>query len=506
MTKPRLSNQPRAVSRRRRGVALLIVMLLLSMTLGLSYAAMRSQHTAMLIHRNFDCRESARQAARTGLSIAIQKMSTTQWNGVGTALTGELSAEESFEVSYTLGDPTLSDDDLANAYRVTLLSTGKAADPGRSETVTQYQIRAVMGLAPRTLADEPFDWKEMQDYTVFQTDDVHVPIDIPARIEGPVRLQKKLKIAGHYPNYTPAWERYLSDLNAMQPAGRPDYRPLDGPVDLPVAGQDANDLFAMGGLLGVSVGDVPTQVVASDWIKPVSLAGYQIYQGGPVYIVPQVGGPLENVTLEADPWDNPLGVFYCDSSITIGNNVTIRGSLFCRNDINIEGTDIVFEPVAMPALHGSDAPVRLPVVSCENFHVKPLASVSVTGLVAVFNKFEVQQSADTTELELTGRLVTCQLELQKREPWADLPWDALYAEFVASSSPYFPVWMGEVKGYDPTPRITIKPEKTDPNQPAPDPIDYHWYNWNNQPDPIYDPNSGDGLRWDLLQWTENPET
>ena len=48
---------------RRRGMALLMVLLLLSLTLGLSYAAMRSQATVSMIQRNSDRRANARQDA-----------------------------------------------------------------------------------------------------------------------------------------------------------------------------------------------------------------------------------------------------------------------------------------------------------------------------------------------------------------------------------------------------------------------------------------------------------
>jgi len=63
----------RANDGRRRGMALLMVLLLLSLTLGLSYAAMRSQATVSMIQRNSDRRASARQDAITGLSVALKR-------------------------------------------------------------------------------------------------------------------------------------------------------------------------------------------------------------------------------------------------------------------------------------------------------------------------------------------------------------------------------------------------------------------------------------------------
>jgi hypothetical protein len=50
------------------------------------------------------------------------------------------------------------------------------------------------------------------------------------------------------------------------------------------------------------------------------------------------------------------------------------------------------------------------------------------------------------------------------------------------------------QGYDPKPLLTIKPD--------PSPVTYHW----KKPyDPIYVPHPTDsGLRWDLVEWTDNP--
>ena len=494
------------VSRGRRGVAVLVVLLLLAMTLGLSYAAMRSQHTAMLIHRNFDRRSSARQAAMTGLTLAIKKMHTADWQGVGSTLDGSLGEYEGFTVTYTLGDPTLSAghaDYEAYPYRVTLLSTGTAVDPSQSAAIAKYRIRAVVELSPRNMAAEPTDWATMQDYTVYQTNDDYVALEIPCRIEGPVRLQEKLRIADVYPNDTEARLKYLQDLNAMRLAGLPDFRPFNGPVHFRCSDLDASYFDELIALLGMVVIDVPKQEVASDWREPVSLTDYQIYEGGPIYTIPHVSGILENVTLEADPLNNPLGIVYCDTSITIRDNVTIHGSLFCRDDINIEGTKVVFLPVDLPSLNGSDVPVRLPVASCQNFLIKPLADATVRGLVAVFDRFEVERSHETTKLDLLGRLITRRLYLMEREPWDLLYWNDHYANFSMNLAlgdppltPYFPVWM-QAQGRDPIPRITIRPD------PGPNVCQYHWYD---QDDPIYLPHpDDDALRWDLLEWTENPQ-
>jgi len=491
----------------RRGVAVLVVLLLISFTLALSYAAVRSQYTGLMIHQNAQRRGSARQAAMVGMTMAIKKMHQESWAGVDSVLAGTLTDTEGYAVSFTTGDPSLDEsdpdyDDLP--YRVTVLSTGYAADPDHPARKSEHRIRAVMRLVPRNLDAEPTDWPTMQTYTVFQAKEDDVKIDIPCRMEGPVRLQKKLIIAEHYPDDWQAWLRYLGDLNAMRLAGQPDYRPFDGPVHLPFSKQDWGQLYALMNKLSVPAVDRPKQEAASDWTKPESLATYQLYDGGTVYAIPPVGDTLENVTLEPDPLTNPLGLRYRDGNVTIRDNVTIRGTLFCKGDVKIEGENVHLLAVDMPALYGSDGPVRLPAVTCKNFRVTRTGRGSVTGLVAVFDYFEIQKGPETAEFGVTGRLVTDKLGIQEREPWNEVDWKEAYEEFESQLDafegpvePYFPNWMAK-QGRDPKPRVTIKPD--------PEPIRYHWHYPGNR---IYVAHPDDvkkkiRLRWDLLEWTENP--
>ena len=86
-------------------MALVLVLLVICITLGLSYAAVRSQFTGLRIQQNADRRISARQAAATGLTMAIKKMHSGDWNGVDTTLTGSLGSNQKFQVTYSTGEP-----------------------------------------------------------------------------------------------------------------------------------------------------------------------------------------------------------------------------------------------------------------------------------------------------------------------------------------------------------------------------------------------------------------
>jgi len=486
----------------RRGVAVLLVLLLLAVTLALSYAGMRSQGTTVQIQQNSQRRSSARQAAMTGVAMALKKMQTPSWTGPGATLSGSLSSYESFSVRYTVGDPTLAPGNADYAdypYRVTLLSTGSAADPNNPQCVATHQIRVVVHLTPRKLSDEPSDWAAMQRYTLYQTTTDDVSLDIPSRIEGPVRINGKLKVAPDYPNDNDAWARYLGDLNAMRLAGLSDYRPVNGPIYLRSASQEAKYLLALTSNLGVTVVETPVNTAAGDWVNINSPTSYQIYDGGPVYNIPTIGNTLQNMTLGPDPLTNPLGIYYCDTNLTIQDNVAIQGSLFCKGSVQIVGLNVQFQPVNLPALYDSpQVPVRLPVLTCQNLTIQPTAGGSLTGLLAVFDQYLVPQRSASVSFPLTGRVIARRYKIDKRQPWDTLNWgnyyfNFLFQQFLPGGTRYFPVWMG-YQGYNPQPKLTLKPDPTA--------VAYHWYN---RYYPIYVPHPNDAdLRWETVSWTENP--
>ena len=80
---------PRA--RRRRGVAVFLVLLLITMTLAITYAAVRSQNMSYMLQRNSDRRVAAQQCAVTGMRMALKKMQGSSWAGFNSTLNGTLS-------------------------------------------------------------------------------------------------------------------------------------------------------------------------------------------------------------------------------------------------------------------------------------------------------------------------------------------------------------------------------------------------------------------------------
>lgn len=209
---------------RRRGVAVLLVLLLLSITLGLSYAMVRTQNTVSAIGRNADRRTLAREAAIAGLGLAYQKMFSRTWGGVGTTLSRSLTSYESFSVTYTAGDVTMLDSqgnlptDAADRnkypYRVTLVSTGTSIDPSDPSRVATHKARSVVQLIPKALASEPSRWSEALGFTLYQCNWADwCNIGVPFRAVGRVRLGALLELAQDYRWSSSAREDYLKSLN-----------------------------------------------------------------------------------------------------------------------------------------------------------------------------------------------------------------------------------------------------------------------------------------------------
>jgi hypothetical protein len=491
----------------RRGMALLMVLLLLSVTLGLSYAAMRSLSTAGMIQRNSDRRAAARQAAVTGLAMALKKMHRSDWAGVDTSLTGSLSATETFSVTYTSGDPRVASTDADQPYRITLMSTGYSADPNQASNVAMYRVRAVVRFIPRQLADEPADWTNMMDYTVYQWTPGDFSMDLPFRIEGPVRIQATLALGWSYSWWSNPREQFFRDLNAMRIAKLGDYRPFTGPITW----HDSSQLWwdtpaVLNTYLGVSTSDAFDKTV-SGMTFPCTLSKYRLYPGGKAYNIPQLPRTIQGATYGPDPATNPAGLFYQTGPLDIGEKTTINGTIFTTTGsgglITVKGSQISLNAVNLPALQGTTDPVQLPVAVVGNgFRIAAGTDLSIAGVVVTQYDFTVGSDGQAgIALTHSGKLVAQDVYVKVRTDWeskADYWWDGQWAAWKSQKDAttglkYFPEWLQKKTSLNPVPQLTIKPDSAS--------IRYHWHNPDNS---IYVAHAADGgLRWDLLDWTEN---
>src|SRR5262245_55929518 len=89
---------------RPRGIAVVMVLGLLAITIAVSYATLRGQGTTTQLARNGSRSLEARAAARSGISAALRAMSENAWGGVSTTLSSNVTANSWYQVTYTTGD------------------------------------------------------------------------------------------------------------------------------------------------------------------------------------------------------------------------------------------------------------------------------------------------------------------------------------------------------------------------------------------------------------------
>ena len=251
--------------------------------------------------------------------------------------------------------------------------------------------------------------------------------------------------------------------------------------------------------MGVSTSHREQDIANADWSRPPSLTSYRLFSGGPEYQVPTLPRTLENETLANSVTDNPLGLYFASDHLTIGDNVTLRGTVICRKEIRIDGTNIRLEPVDIPPLNGESLDIQLPVAVCWSFEVQPGASCAVKGLVSAFDHLEVDKSSSRGQLQIAGKVIAGDLDILEDTDWDALDWWDEFHDYLNVNGPnwiYFPLWM-RFMGYHYAPTVHIKQGED---------VQYHWYR---PGEPIFIPHADDfsemdadeepGLRWELIE-------
>jgi type II secretory pathway pseudopilin PulG len=506
-----------SVSRRRRGMATLIVLLLISVALAVAYVSMRSQTMTLQVQRNATLRASARDAALTGMAIALKTMQTTSWAGVSTTLSRSLDNGCGFEATYTTGDASLTDKDPdynEYPYRVTVKVTGYASDAGNGGRRILHQLSAVVRLVPRATAAEPTGWSDITGNTLCQWSQGDFSVNFPFRIEGPVRIRAQLDLSDSDLDWSSnARTDYFSGLHQRHS----DMQPFTGLVQLPYSAQKSSgnkDWLITN--LGVTTQDRPLTTSIS-WPNAALPTGYRLYPGGKLYTVPTLPSELRNdtTTWKPSPVDNPLGAFYRSGRVKIYENVTVQGTMFLsgtsEGDLDIYGTGVNLLPADLPALQtmSGSSPIRLPTVFAQDDVIVYSSSNSVVsnpvvlkGLIVAFDELRVQGGPqDNISLLVQGKVTAQDVNIDRRDQWnmSSWLWNIYYTFFKAhqyepGGERYFPDHMAFVVA--PRPNITIQGDPTGTS------CTYHWQN---PSDPVYVPHMNDmaagvSLRWELVRW------
>src|SRR5260221_10700863 len=115
---------------RPRGIAVVMVLGLLAITLAISYATLRGQGITGELARNNTRALDARAAAQSGLAAALRKISENAWGGVTVPLSSNVTNNSWYQVSFTTGDGKLGSNDPNYGeypFRLTIDCTGYAS-------------------------------------------------------------------------------------------------------------------------------------------------------------------------------------------------------------------------------------------------------------------------------------------------------------------------------------------------------------------------------------------
>jgi len=522
----------------RRGIAVVIVLGLLAVTLAVSYATLRGQGTTTQLAANNSRALDAREAARSGLAAALRKISDTGWAGVGVPLSGNVTPNSWYEVTFTTGDAKLLPGDANYGeypFRLTINSTGYAADPANPTVRAVHKSRCITQLVRTALQNPPANWNTLTNHTVYQWAVRNVFAHFPVRINGLTSLHGKLYLCMEYPATSNARDRYLNDLYEMQRpksqggGGRADYRPFSSPMTIARARQDSATLNLLENELELDTNDTSAPTT-NPLTHPGIVQTYRLYPGGKEYSPPvlqTLGNPLQNVTLGPDPVNNPLGIFRSQGPLSVQNNVRITGTLISDalgSDIQVYGTNVEWQAANLPMLYGTSQVWQLPaVLSRDDLRVNSLADLKIRGYTMVWDEFELKVGSPNTRFDLRGNLVTSALLLRGRDTWKMTPttWaydlddfdpdggllggllgvlEALlndvraFLGLGADEPVYFPDYMHYKRGFVTQPTLTFTPESSG--------VRPHWHDWSQ---PVYRQDDDDpGLRWELIRWEANP--
>ena len=169
--------------------------------------------------------------------------------------------------------------------------------------------------------------------------------------------------------------------------------------------------------------------------------------------------------------------------------------------IDLAGPNITVRPADLPPTYGSFSTVQLPaLIAGGDLRVREACQATASGLIAVWDKFDVDPSTSDTVFDLTGRLACHQIRVEPRYTWdmSEGEWTGMEQAFQVEavsgnpgSTTYFPMYLAQ-QGYSYVPTIRLT---------APDSaVEYQWITDGGS---IYTPGAGDaGLMWDLLDWDE----
>lgn len=491
----------------RRGIAVLLVLGILSITMAMSYAMLRTRTQAELLQDNFSKQNDARLAAEAGLTRGLKAIALSSWAGADVPLSGSLDGQTSYRVTFQYGDASLNSTSANYAeypYRLTITSIGTAVDKTNSQIQTKYTLKAVVQLVRKKVQDQSSAWTSLLNYTLMQWNAGRSPIIEPLlQVTGNAYLRGIPTVFSETILDDDSLDQYTSDLKKMMQANLGDYRPFTGTLTYPwvTPSSTKSTIANFGNTTSLHLSFATDPPVT----HPGSITSYKLYPGGPTYAIPNLssvyGGEVKDVTLKPDPQTNPLGIYRTTAAIRLGDNANIQGTIISPSTsqtVSIRGKNVVLSGYSLPLIEGTTTARQLPALLANyQVSVETGAQATINGSVMAWDSLAVQTHTSDTKLQIKGRVFANDFDIHGVSDWTTShgTWTSKLNAFLVQrllggllNSPYMPIWLKLNYDQNPQPTLTISPDSSG--------VLYHWHDWTQ---PVYQVASGDdGLRWNVI--------
>lgn len=132
----------------RSGVSLILVMFALSMSLVLTYSFIQTQSVQTQISANGSRRDLARNAARAGISDALNRLNSLDWQGVSDQYERPFQADADGDCRYAVSFAAVGNS-LSSVLELNVSSRGTWTSAADSNMKSEHEITARVRLVPR---------------------------------------------------------------------------------------------------------------------------------------------------------------------------------------------------------------------------------------------------------------------------------------------------------------------------------------------------------------------
>lgn len=422
-----LQNGKRCFTPQRRGMTLVVVMLVISLSVVISLSLVQTQTTNLQIQDNSLHGNIAGDAAKTGLMIALQKMQSTDWEGIDKPVEGVLQTGNGGTAGYQVLFSPISTSQINplpidSFLYLVVTSTGywDSSRSGRIEQRAEMVVKLQPRLPGRTVssgdninADDRSahsrNYDDVQKFALFATGNSvsanSLSLSPGSRISGDIWLKKSLSFY-----LSPKWNSsvYKTTLdsigeNLSAGDGLKQRHPLHGKICF----YETQTSSTTDALQRVKTNwEKKNTIIPSDSIDFSKWRDYQIYKGGPVYQATLLESSLSNENI-VPSLTNPLGIFYRNGSITLGDKVTIRGTLVATEEITFSSGSIKITSYDWQGIVANQQLwPRLPAIVAKTVTVNSDVDATINGAVIAETELksslgDYQETAEATVL-LTG--------------------------------------------------------------------------------------------------------